>query len=118
MFFLTPTYIGTAIRPIVQDRQIVPLMGVDRRRIYLVASGIGGVLAGLAACLLVLQYDVHPFSGLTFGPIIFMICILGGFGNMLGGLVADFRMAEIISLSGLYLDLEWALCLRSHSSSS
>ena len=36
------------------------LMGVDQRRIYLVTSAIGGALAGLAACLLALQYDVHP----------------------------------------------------------
>jgi branched-chain amino acid transport system permease protein len=27
-----------------------------------------GDWAGLAACLLVLQYDFHPFVGLSFGP--------------------------------------------------
>src|SRR5262245_28684689 len=56
--FLSRSYIGTAIRAIAQDRQIMPLMGVDARRIYIVTSLIGGALAGLAACLLVLQYDV------------------------------------------------------------
>ena len=35
----------------------------------------GGALAGFAACLLVLQYDVQPFVGLTFGPITFLICV-------------------------------------------
>ena len=105
--FLTKTYTGTAIRAIAQDRQIMPLMGVDSRRIYLVTSAIGGGLAGLASCLLVLQYDVHPFIGLTFGPITFMICVLGGLGNMIGGFVAAFLFAEIISVGGLYLDLEW-----------
>ena len=105
--FLSRTYTGTAIRAIAQDRQIMPLMGVDSRRIYLVTSAIGGGLAGLAACLLVLQYDVHPFIGLTFGPITFMICVLGGLGNMIGGFVAAFVFAEIISIGGLYLDLEW-----------
>jgi len=67
--FLSRSYIGTAIRAIAQDRQIMPLMGVDARRIYIVTSLIGGALAGLASCLLVLQYDVQPFVGLTFGPI-------------------------------------------------
>jgi branched-chain amino acid transport system permease protein len=105
--FLSRTYTGTAIRAIAQDRQIMPLMGVDTRRIYIVTSAIGGGLAGLAACLLVLQYDVHPFIGLTFGPITFMICVLGGLGNMIGGFVAAFVFAEIISISGLYMDLEW-----------
>ena len=56
--FLARSYTGAAIRAIAQDRQIMPLMGVDTRRIYLITSLIGGALAGLAACLLVLQYDV------------------------------------------------------------
>jgi len=105
--FLARSYTGAAIRAIAQDRQIMPLMGVDTRRIYLITSLIGGALAGLAACLLVLQYDVQPFVGLTFGPITFLICVLGGLGNMVGGFVAAFLFAEIISVSGLYLDLEW-----------
>ena len=106
-FFLSRTYTGTAIRAIAQDRQIMPLMGVDARRIYIITSAIGGALAGLASCLLVLQYDVQPFIGLTFGPTTFMICVLGGLGNMVGGFVASFVFAEIISISGLYMDLEW-----------
>ena len=105
--WLTRTYTGTAIRAIAQDRQIMPLMGVDTRRIYLVTSALGGALAGLAACLLVLQYDVHPFVGLSFGPITFLICVLGSLGNFVGGFVAAFVFAEIISVGGLYLDLEW-----------
>src|SRR5262249_21146238 len=52
--FLKRTYIGTAIRAIAQDREIIGLMGVDQRRIYLVTSAIGGALAGLGACLLAL----------------------------------------------------------------
>lgn len=105
--FLSRSYIGTAIRAIAQDRQIMPLMGVDTRRVYIVTSAIGGGLAGLAATILVLQYDVQPFVGLTFAPITFLVCVLGGLGNMLGGSVAAIIFAEILSISGLYLDLEW-----------
>ena len=110
-FFMKKTYIGTAIRAIAQDRQIMALMGVDTQRIYLITSALGGALAGLAACLLVLQYDVHPFVGLSFGPITFLICVLGGLGNFVGGFVAAFLFAEIISLGGLFSDLEWGYVL-------
>ena len=109
--FMTRTYTGTAIRAISQDRQIMALMGVDTKRIYLITSALGGALAGLAACLLVLQYDVHPFVGLSFGPITFLICVLGGLGNFVGGFVAAFVFAEIISLGGLFSDLEWGYVL-------
>ena len=109
--FMTRTFTGTAIRAISQDRQIMALMGVDTKRIYLITSAIGGALAGLAACLLVLQYDVHPFVGLSFGPITFLICVLGGLGNFIGGFIAAFVFAEIISLGGLFSDLEWGYVL-------
>jgi branched-chain amino acid transport system permease protein len=104
--FLKRTYMGTAIRAIAQDRDIVGLMGVDQRRIYLVTSAIGGALAGLAACLLALQYDVHPYIGNTFGPVIFMICVLGGLGNMIGGFIASFIISQIIAIGGYYSSTE------------
>jgi branched-chain amino acid transport system permease protein len=104
--FLARTYLGIAIRAIAQDREIMGLMGVDQRRIYLITSAIGGALAGLAACLLVLQYDVHPFIGLSFGPITFMICVLGGLGNMIGGFVAAFIMSQIIAIGGFFFSIE------------
>jgi branched-chain amino acid transport system permease protein len=106
-FLLTRTYIGTAIRAISQDRQIMPLMGVDPARIFSITSAIGGGLAGLAACLLVLQYDIHPAIGLSFGPIVFLICVLGGLGNMLGGFVAAFLFAQFIAVGGFFFAIEW-----------
>ena len=105
--FLTRTYTGAAIRAVSQDREIMVLMGVNVRRLYLVTSAIGGGLAGLAACLLVLQYDVHPAIGLTFGPLTFMICVLGGLGNMIGGFIAAFIMSQIIAVGGFFFELEW-----------
>ena len=105
--FLNKTYLGTAIRAISQDRAIMPLMGVSPARIFGVTSALGGALAGLGACLLVLQYDVHPAIGLSFGPITFLICVLGGLGSMLGGLVAAFVFAQFISVGGYFLAIEW-----------
>ena len=105
--FLKRTYLGIAIRAISQDRGIMPLMGVNPSRIYLITSAIGGGLAGLGACLLVLQYDVHPAIGLTFGPITFMICVLGGLGNMIGGFIAAFIFAQLISIGGFFFHIEW-----------
>ena len=105
--FLKRTYLGTAIRAISQDRAIMPLMGVNPNRIFIITSALGGGLAGVAACLLVLQYDIHPAIGLSFGPITFMICVLGGLGNMVGGFVAAFIFAQFISVGGFVLAVEW-----------
>ena len=106
--FLKFTYVGTAIRAIARDREVMPLMGVDPLRIYLIASAVGGALAGLAACLLIVQLDVHPFVGLSFGPITFMICVMGGLGNMLGGFLAAFIMGIIVSVGGFWGTTEFS----------
>lgn len=105
--FLRRTFLGTAIRAISQDRQIMPLVGADPGRLYLLTSAIGGGLAGLGACLLVLQYDVHPAIGLSFGPITFMICVMGGLGNLVGGFLAAFVFAQFISVGGFFFHIEW-----------
>ena len=109
--FLKRTFLGTAIRAIAEDREVMGLMGVSQRRIYFTTSAIGGGLAGLASCLLVLQYDVHPFIGNSFGPITFMICVLGGLGNMIGGFTAAFIMAQIIAVGGYYFSIEFSYVL-------
>jgi len=105
--FLSKTYLGTAIRAISQDRAIMPLMGVSPARIFAVTSALAGALAGLGSCLLVLQYDVHPAIGLSFGPITFLICVLGGLGSMVGGFIAAFVFAQFISVGGFFFHLEW-----------
>jgi len=105
--FLKRTYLGTAIRAISQDRAIMPLMGVNPNRIFLITSALGGALAGLAGCLLVLQYDIHPAIGLSFGPITFIVCVMGGLGNMIGGFIAAFIFAQFISVGGFFLHIEW-----------
>ena len=104
--FLRHTYVGTAIRAVAQDRDAMALMGANPRRVYLVTSAVGGALAGVAAALLIIQYSVHPFFGAAFGPLTFMICVLGGLGNMVGAFVASFIMSEVISIGGVVWSTE------------
>jgi branched-chain amino acid transport system permease protein len=105
-FFLTRTYIGTAIRAVSQDRGAMALMGADPQRIYVVTSAVGGALAGVAAALMSIQYSVHPHFGAAFGPITFMICVLGGLGNMVGAFIASFILSELISIGGVVWSTE------------
>jgi branched-chain amino acid transport system permease protein len=104
--FLTRTYMGTAIRAVAQDRDAMSLMGANPQRVYVVTSAVGGLMAGLAGALLVFQYSVHPFFGSQFGPLTFMICVLGGLGSMVGAFVASFVMSEIISIAGVIWSTE------------
>jgi branched-chain amino acid transport system permease protein len=39
--------------------------------------------------------------------ITFIICVLGGLGNMLGGFIAAFIIAQFINVGGFYFAIEW-----------
>ena len=104
--FLRHTFIGTAIRAVSQDREAMRLMGANPQRVYVVTSAVGGAMAGLAGALLIIQYSVHPYFGAAFGPLTFMVCVLGGLGNMVGALVAAVVMSEIISVGGVMMSTE------------
>jgi branched-chain amino acid transport system permease protein len=104
--FLKRTYTGTAIRAVSQDREAIALMGARPQRLYLVTSAVGGAMAGVAGALLIIQYAVHPYFGGAFGPLTFMICVLGGLGNMVGAFFAAFIMAQVISVGGVMVSTE------------
>jgi branched-chain amino acid transport system permease protein len=105
-FFLTRTYTGTAIRAVSQDREAIALMGARPQRHYQVTAAVGGAMAGVAGALLIIQYAVHPYFGGAFGPLTFMICVLGGLGNMVGAFFAAFIMAQVISVGGVIVSTE------------
>lgn len=106
--FLTRTFMGTAIRAVSQDREAMALMGADPRRVYVITSAIGGGLAGVASVFLLLQYSVHPYFGNSFGPLTFMICVLGGLGSLVGSFAAAFVLSEVISVGGVLWNTEYA----------
>lgn len=76
--------------------------------------------AGLRAraALMVLQFDIYPQIGLQFGPLIFMVCVLGGLGNMLGGFLAALVIAQFITVGGSCFATEWGYAIAFLFSSS
>ena len=47
----------------------------------------------------------------TFGPLVFMVCVLGGLGNMIGGFIAAFIISQIIAIGGYYFSTELSYVL-------
>jgi branched-chain amino acid transport system permease protein len=83
-WLLTRTEIGRAIRATSQDRTTAKLMGIDEKKVYCIAFGIGSALVGIAGALLVPFYYVFPTVGSVFGLRSFVIVVLGGVGSIKG----------------------------------
>ena len=106
--FLNRTYLGLAIRSVAQDLDSARLMGINPRSIYYLTMAAGGLLTGLIAAFFSPIYAVHPHFGGSFTMMAFIIVVLGGMGNMLGGFIGAFIIGIVTSLSAALTSTEIA----------
>jgi len=104
--FLNKTYTGLAIRAVVQDTETASLMAINTKRIYLITFVIGGILSGIAAACLAPIYSVHPHFGSAFTLTAFVIVVVGGCGNLVGGFIASFIIGIISQVGGVIFTTE------------
>jgi len=88
--FLKKSDLGKAIRACSEESRGAMLVGINVKKVYMVAFGIGTACAGAAGTLLMPVYYVDPYIGLTFILTAFVVVVLGGMGNYIGALVGGF----------------------------
>lgn len=101
--FLQKTMVGKAIRAVAMQREAAYLVGIDVRRIYILAFGIGLALVGLAGAMLMPIYAVYPTLGTTFVLIAFVVVVLGGLGSMFGAFLGGLFIGVVEALSGVLI---------------
>ena len=107
-FFLHRTYTGLAIRATAQDVDSARLMGINPGKIYLITLIVGGGLTGVIAAFFSPIYSVHPHFGGSFTLMAFIIVVLGGMGNLMGGFIAAFIIGVVTSVSAVLISMEVA----------
>ena len=106
--FLNRTYMGLAIRSIAQDLDSARLMGINPQAIYYLTMAAGGLLTALIAGFFSPIYAVHPHFGGSFTMMAFIIVVLGGMGNLLGGFIGAFIIGIVTSVSAAMTSTEIA----------
>jgi branched-chain amino acid transport system permease protein len=96
-WFVTSTKQGKAMRAVAQDPEASAMMGINVNRTISVTFAIAGALAGSAAIVYLLQFNMRYDTGFELGLIAFTAAVLGGIGNLsgavLGALVIGFIQA-------------------------
>jgi len=106
--FLKKSDLGKAIRACSDESYGATLVGINVKRVYMIAFGIGTACAGAAGTLLMPVYYVDPYIGLTFIMTAFVVVVLGGMGNYVGALIGGF----IIGLAESFGSIIFAASLK------
>lgn len=108
LVLLNKTYVGLGIRASAQDPEMARLVGMNPRFVFYVTLAIGSALTGVVASFFVPIYAVHPQFGATFTVTAFIIVVLGGMGNLLGGFISAFIIGIVTSVAAVLSSAEAA----------
>jgi branched-chain amino acid transport system permease protein len=98
--FVARTKTGRSMRAVAQDREIASLMGINVDRVIVTTFAIGGLLAGIAAVLYAMTFElVEPTLGFVPGIKAFTAAVLGGIGSILGASIGGFALGLVESVA-------------------
>jgi branched-chain amino acid transport system permease protein len=95
VLFFRYSRLGLAIRALIQQRDAASLVGVDADKINLFVFCLGFAMAGLAGSLIGMTSAISPFGGFPYTISAFIVIILGGLGNLAGGLLGAAVLAFV-----------------------
>ncbi|HEY3068198.1 MAG TPA: branched-chain amino acid ABC transporter permease [Methylomirabilota bacterium] len=97
------TEFGLALQATSEDREAAMLVGIRPQRMFAVAWGLGAALVAVAGAILANFFAVYPQVGLQFTVLAYAIVALGGFGSILGTLLAALLVGVVQSVTVIYL---------------
>ncbi|MBK4738129.1 branched-chain amino acid ABC transporter permease [Noviherbaspirillum pedocola] len=109
--FLTRTKVGIALEATAADKEAARLMGIDTRRMFALAWGVAAACTGVAGALLSTFFPIFPEVGATFVLIAFVVVNLGGFGSVIGALIAGLLVGVIEVMGGFFIGPQYKLAI-------
>lgn len=99
--FLTKTKFGIAMRATIENPTLAGASGINSDRVYLVSWIISGGMASLGGAFMVMAMTGTPVMGMITIPLMFAGAILGGLGNIYGGILGG-MVIGLTEYAGVY----------------
>ena len=104
LVLISRTEFGRALEATREDRDAVALIGIDRDKVFSIGWGIGAATVGIAGVMLANFYYISPTVGANFALIAYVTVALGGFGSLLGALIAGVLVGLVEAMTALFID--------------
>jgi branched-chain amino acid transport system permease protein len=107
LLYLRYTKTGKALRAVISNPEMAEVIGIDVRKYFLVAFGMGSVLVAPAAVLVTIERGATPDLGHWAILYAFMPVIIGGIGSLPGAALAGFIVGLAESIGIWKISSQW-----------
>ncbi len=101
------TRVGKSWRATSQNVRLARIVGINTSRAFNVASGLGCMLAAFGAIIWGSLYNLTLTSGFDLTFLGYIIAVVGGIGNILGGMLAALIIGMVMSFSAYIVSGSW-----------
>ncbi|MBI2623639.1 MAG: branched-chain amino acid ABC transporter permease [Candidatus Liptonbacteria bacterium] len=105
--FLRFTTFGKVVRAISDDEEVAKMLGVNTDRIVRIVFFIGSAVAGLAGIMIGLDTGIQPTMGLFIIVEGVIPSIVGGIGNMAGGVIGALLLGFAENFGIWFIPSQW-----------
>jgi len=107
LLYLRHTKTGKALRAVISNPEMAEVIGIDVRKYFLIAFGLGSVLVAPAAVLVTIERGATPDLGHWAILYAFMPVIIGGIGSLPGAALAGFIVGLAESIGIWKISSQW-----------
>jgi len=101
------TLFGKAVKAIGDDEEVSKIVGINTEKIISWVFFFGSAIGGLAGILIGFDTGIEPTMGLSLLLKGVIACIIGGIGNVYGGVLGAFLLAFIENFGIWQISGEW-----------
>ncbi len=107
MLYLHRTKTGKALRAVISNPEMAEVIGIDVRKYFLIAFGLGSLLVAPAAVLVTIERGATPDLGHWAILYAFMPVIIGGIGSLPGAALAALIVGLAESIGIWKISSQW-----------
>ena len=111
VLFLRLSLTGLAIQALIQRKEAAVIVGVNVKRLQLMSLCLGFGTVAVVGALVSMTEQISPFMGFPFTIAAFVVVILGGLGNLAGGMIAGLVFGVLQTYGVALTSSSWASIL-------